>query len=159
MPRADVPAWRLRAGCDADLEWAFELHEAALRAYVEQTWGWDETVQRRLFAEAFRRQARQVIQVADQDVGVLVVEDRADELFLALLELWPAWQDKGLGTDIVRWLLQRVAHAGKTLRVHVLRANPRAAALYEREGLRVVGSDQLRLVMRSDHRGQRRTRA
>ena len=49
------------------------------RGYVEQTWGWDETVQRRMFADAFGRQARRIIQVAGQDVGVLVVEERPDE--------------------------------------------------------------------------------
>jgi hypothetical protein len=32
----------------------------------------------------------------------------------------------------------------------VLRANPRAAALCEREGLRIVGSNEVKLVMRSD---------
>jgi hypothetical protein len=34
----------------------------------------------------------------------------------------------------------------------VLRANPRAAALYEREGLRVVASNEVKRVMRSDVR-------
>jgi GNAT superfamily N-acetyltransferase len=149
MHRSAVPAWRLRPSSDADLEWAFELHKAALGDYVEQTWGWDETDQRRIFADMFQRQRRRVIQVAGNDVGVLIVEERHDEVFLGLLELLPAWQGKGLGTDILRWLLRQAADSGRPLRLHVLRANPRAAALYEREGLRVVGSNEVKLVMRS----------
>jgi GNAT superfamily N-acetyltransferase len=150
VPGSAVPAWRLRPCSDADFEWAFELHRAALGDYVARTWGWDETDQRRIFADMFQCQARRVIQVAGQDVGVLIVEERSGELFLALLELLPAWQGKGLGTEILRWLLRQAADSGRRLSLHVLRANRRAAALYEREGLRVVGSDQVKLRMRSE---------
>ena len=151
MAGSDVPpAWRLRISTDADLEWAFDLHKAALGDYVEQTWGWDEAVQRQMFGDAFHRHARQVIQVAGQDVGVLIVEERVDDLYLGLLELMPLWQNKGLGTDILRWLLRRAADTGRALSLHVLSVNVRAAALYEREGLRVVGSEQTRLLMRTE---------
>jgi GNAT superfamily N-acetyltransferase len=111
-----------------------------------------QTDQRRIFADQFQSQQRRVIQVAGNDVGVLIVEERPDDVFLDLLELLPAWQGKGLGTDILRWLLRRAADSGRPLRLHVLRANPRAAALYEREGLRVVASNEVKLVMRSDVR-------
>jgi hypothetical protein len=84
--------WRLRAGDPADFEWGFELHMVALGEYVEQIWGWDPDVQRAMFSEAFSRQDRQVICVDDVDVGVLIVEDRTDELYLGLLELLPEWQ-------------------------------------------------------------------
>jgi GNAT superfamily N-acetyltransferase len=149
MSGSEVFAWRLRASSDADFEWAFELHREALGSYVEQTWGWDETVQRRMFADAFGRQARQVIQVDGQDAGVLVVEERPDELFLGLLELLPAWQNRGVGTDILRWLLRQASDMGKPLSLQVLRANAGAASLYEREGLRVIDSDEIRLWMRT----------
>jgi GNAT superfamily N-acetyltransferase len=152
MRSSDAPAWHLRRCSDADFEWAFALHRAALKDYVEQTWGWHETDQRRIFADQFQSQQRRVIQVAGNDVGVLIVEERPDDVFLDLLELLPAWQGKGLGTDILRWLLRRAADSGRPLRLHVLRANPRAAALYEREGLRVVASNEVKLVMRSDVR-------
>ena len=74
----------------ADFEWALELHRFALGECIEQTWGWDEELQRRMFTEAFDRQPRTVIQVEGHDVGVPVVEERADELFVALIELLPA---------------------------------------------------------------------
>jgi GNAT superfamily N-acetyltransferase len=80
---------------------------------------------------------------------VLVVEERPDELFLGLVELLPAWQNKGLGTDILRWLPRRAHETRRTLGLSVLKTNPRAAALYEREGLRVVSSEPAKLQMRS----------
>jgi ribosomal protein S18 acetylase RimI-like enzyme len=149
MPGSDVPAWRLRPISKADFEWAFALHEAALGEYVEQTWGWDEEVQRRMFSEAFDRQPRQVIEVDGHDIGVLVVEERPDEVYLGLIELVPSWQNRGLGTAILRRLLRRAEATRRPLSLHVLKSNPRALALYEREGLRVVDSEPTKLLMRS----------
>ncbi len=150
MSCTSVPPWRLRPASDGDHEWAFELHRAALGEYIERTWGWDEAQQQQLFAEAFHRQPGQIIQVGDQDVGILVVEEHADELYLRRLELLPDRQNQGLGTDIVRGLLKRAAETGRPLSLHVLRANPRAAALYQREGLRTVTTDQIRVLMRTE---------
>ncbi len=117
--------------------------------YVGRTWGWDEAVQRRIFAERFDGQPRQVIQIDGVDVGVLIVHERDDELYLDLIELLPAWQGAGLGAEIVRWLRDRAEASGRPLALHVLRSNPRAQAFYEREGLRVVETEPLRLLMRS----------
>jgi len=90
-----------------------------------------------------------VIEVDGTDVGVLRVEEHPDALYLGLVELLPAWQNRGLGTDILRWLLRRAHETGRPLSLAVLKTNPRAAALYEREGLRVVGSEPAKLLMRS----------
>jgi GNAT superfamily N-acetyltransferase len=149
MAHAEAPKWSLRPAEQADFDRAYELHKTALGEYVEQTWGWDEDTQQRLFADGFGREARQVIEVGGQAVGVLVVEERSDELRLGLIELLPAWQGRGLGTDILRYLLRRAREMHLPLTLHVLRANPRAVALYERVGLRVVGSEPVRLLTRS----------
>jgi GNAT superfamily N-acetyltransferase len=99
--------------------------------------------------EAFDRQPRRVIRVEGHDVGVLVVEERADELYVALIELPPAWQGRRLGTAILRWLLRRAEATQRTLSLSMLRTNLRAVALYEREGLHVVDGEPTRLLMRS----------
>lgn len=145
----DPHAWSLRASSRADLDWAFDLHRDALGEYVGRTWGWDEEVQRRIFVERFDRQPRQVIQVDGIDVGVLVVIDRKNELYLKLIELVPAWQGKGVGREIVRWLLRRAEESRRPLTLHVLRSNPRALAFYKREGLRVAATEPLRLLLTS----------
>jgi GNAT superfamily N-acetyltransferase len=142
--------WSLRPAIHTDLDWSYELHKSALGEYVERTWGWDEQVQRRLYAERFQQQPREVIRVDGAEVGILRVEERADQLYLDLIELLPAWQGRGLGAEIVRWLLRRARESGRPLSLHVLRANPRARAFYEREGLRVVEVEALRILMRSD---------
>ena len=103
-----------------------------------------------MFAETFDRRPRQVIEVAGESVGVLEIEERADELYLALIELTAACRGKGLGTDILRWLLRRAEEQNLPLRLHVLEVNRRAVAFYEREGLLIVDSETLKLLMSSE---------
>jgi ribosomal protein S18 acetylase RimI-like enzyme len=143
-----VADWRLRPLRADEREWAYALHRAALGEYVEATWGWDEPLQRRLFGAALERTPRDVVEVAGEPVGVLAVEERPDELYLAMLELLPEWRGRGLGTSILGALRERAIASGRALCLHVLPVNVRAVALYERCGLRVVASERTRLTMR-----------
>ena len=100
-------------------------------------------------AERFVEQSRQVIEVDGERVGVLEIDDRPDELYLALLELSPSWQGKGLGTDVLRSVIAQAKRSNKPLAQHVLRTNPRARAFYKREGLYVARVEPTKLLMRT----------
>lgn len=78
--------------------WLFELHRAALGEYIEQTWGWDEALQQKLFAEAFDRLRGQIILGREPRPRAPLVEENADKLYLLRLVLLPAVQNQGLGT-------------------------------------------------------------
>ncbi len=85
-----------------------------------------------------------MIHANGEDIGVLQLQNRPEELVFDLIELLPAWQGKGIGTAVIRSLLAR----GKAVSLRVLTSNPRAAALYERLGFRVVRRTPERLFMR-----------
>lgn len=139
--------WVLRPILPDEFEWAFSLHRDAMGEYIEQTWGWDEEDQRRRLSERFDGRPRQVIEVDGESVGVLEVEERPDQLYVALIEITPAWQGRGIGGEILRWLARRAEESQRPLRLYALKANPRALAFYERHGLRIVGTEELRLLM------------
>ena len=141
--------WRLRPACADDFEWAFALHRAALGEYVQQTWGWEEHVQRRMFSELFHDRSWRIIEIDSHDVGLLVVEERPDELYLALIELTPRWQNQGIGTAILGWLRDHAKETRRPLSLRVLKTNHRATALYEREGFHVVQDGPTKILMRS----------
>jgi GNAT superfamily N-acetyltransferase len=88
--------------------------------YVELLWGWDEGVQRRLFDERFASRPFQVIQANGEDIGVLQLQDRPEEVVLDLIELLPAWQGKGIGTAVIRSLFAQ----GKAVGLRVLDEQP-----------------------------------
>ena len=134
IPRVSEVAWKLRAATEDDRAALFEVHCAAMRPYVEATWGWDDEEQARMFAERFRAASWQVVTVGSETAGMLSMEENADEIWLASIEIHPRFQGRGLGTAIVRSLLTRSARSGKPVTLRVLHANHRARALYERLG-------------------------
>ncbi len=140
-------AYTLRPATPADLDFLFALHRAAMRAYIEPIWGWHEDWQLEYYREKYDSRQRQIIQVEGQDAGVLVVERHADELYLGLIELLPAFQGRGVGAAIIRGLIAQARAEGRPLGLHVLRTNAPARRLYERLGLRVVSEEPNRYRM------------
>jgi ribosomal protein S18 acetylase RimI-like enzyme len=128
------PPWSLRDARCEDRGFLLDLNEATMREYVERIWGWDEREQATLFEERFQPERWQIIQSAGHDIGVLVVEEQTEEIFLASIEILPKWQGQGIGSSVVRSVMDRALASGKPLLLRVLHVNQRARALYERLG-------------------------
>ena len=60
---------------------------------------------------------------------------RADEIYLARIEVHPTYQGHGIGTRLVSALIDEAARKGQDLVLDVLTVNHRAQALYQRLGL------------------------
>lgn len=129
----------LRPATGDDAEFFFSLHKCALGPYVDQVWGWDDDEQRALLTGRLVLDRVRVIVVDGVDAGRLDVEERDDEVFLALIELTPEHQGRGIGSRLVRELID---HAdGKSVTLSVLGVNDRAQRLYRRLGFTEVSRD------------------
>lgn len=131
--------YTLRPATPADAAFLYDLHVAAMREVIAATWGWDEAWQRRHFDEHFAPERIQLIVVDGEPVGMLELEDRPDDVFVANLKLLPKMQGYGLGTAVMRGVLARAAGRGVPVRLQVIRANAGARRLYERLGFVVTG--------------------
>jgi ribosomal protein S18 acetylase RimI-like enzyme len=140
----------LRPATSADAAYCFQLHKAAMGRYVTQIWGWDEHVQRTFHTRAFDPERWQIITDEGQDVGLLHVEHRPAEIYLARIELHPDHQGRGIGSQLIRTLLQQARQHGQDLTLDVLAINHRAHALYQRLGLLEVarhGENNIKIRM------------
>lgn len=140
----------LRPATATDEERCFHLHEAAMGPYVAQIWGWDREAQRAFHARAFNPGRWQIISCDGQDVGVLHVEQRPTEIYLSRIELHPDHQGRGIGSRLVRSLLDQALREGKDFTLDVLTINQRARALYRRLGLNHValhGENNIKIRM------------
>jgi ribosomal protein S18 acetylase RimI-like enzyme len=145
----------LRPATRADNEFCYQLHKATMGDYVAAVWGWDEQVQRRFHSRAFKARRCQIITANGADVGMLAVEYRPDEVYLARIEILPGRQGQGIGTRIINAILADARRRGQELVLDVLVVNERARALYQRLGLTEVardGEDGVRITMRSGGR-------
>ena len=142
----------LRPATAADSEFCFQLHKAAMGEYVTAIWGWDEQRQRDHHARGFDPEHWQIITADGADIGMLNVEYRPAEIYLARIEIHPDYQGRGIGTRLVSALIDEAAQRGQDLVLDVLTVNNRAHALYQRLGMKEVarhGDGNIRIAMRS----------
>lgn len=141
--------YALRAVSQGDYDFLRALHHAALRDVVEQTWGWDDEVQDRFFADHWNPADKQIIVVDGRDVGMLSLERRPDEWFLAGIMLLPEHQNQGLGTAVIRDVLSDARASGLPVTLQALKVN-RARRLYEHLGFSTTGETETHLHMRAE---------
>jgi len=147
-----MTAVALRPATPADSEFCFQLHKAAMGDYVAAIWGWDEQVQRDFHARAFNPGRWQIIAAGGADIGMLDVEYRPAEIYLARIEIHPDQQGGGIGTRLISALIDEAGQKGQDLVLDVLTVNRRAQALYQRLGLAEVarhGNGNIKITMRS----------
>jgi ribosomal protein S18 acetylase RimI-like enzyme len=129
-----------------DFDFLFELARASLGPYVEEIWGWDDAVQRRIQHAWQERGGVQILEHQGRAIGCLKVTSEDDHVFLDRMALLPAAQNRGLGTRLVREVMDDAARRGLPVRLSVLTNNP-ARRLYERLGFRVIEVDEPRVRM------------
>jgi len=137
-----------RAALPEDYSFLFGLHKAAMRVYVEDTFGpWDEDWQETYFRSRFDPALLQIIQLNGEDAGVLFIQERHEELFIANLEILPKFQRRGIGTAVIHDVITAAKRRGKPVALQVLKSNIPARNLYQRLGFGVTGENETHYIM------------
>jgi ribosomal protein S18 acetylase RimI-like enzyme len=143
-----------RRAVPEDFEFLYALHRAAMRIYVEDIFGpWDEVWQQAHYRRHYPIDRLRIIQQDGRDVGMLYVEERAEEIFLASLEVLPAFQRRGIGSAVICELIETAARLGKPVALQVLKNNILARNLYQRLGFGVTGDNDTHYIMAYEHKG------
>jgi len=136
----------LRPATLDDKEFLWRLHRETMRQYVDQTWGWEDSWQRQRFEENFNPTSIQIIECERQPVGLMRLERRDDEIFLSLIEIAPEFQNRGIGSQLIRELFRECDSTRRPMRLFVLKVNP-ARRLYERLGFVCVEETATHYIM------------
>lgn len=128
----------LRQAKEADRDWLWQTKSRCLRRYVEQTYGpWDEDVQRARFDASFEPTEIQIVSVDGRDAGFLATRRQPDEIQLFNIMIAPEFQNRGIGSAVLKELLAEARGRGVPVRLQVMKVNP-ARGLYERLGFSVI---------------------
>ena len=149
---------KTRNATDSDKGFLWKLKVASMRQYVEQVYGWDDTVQYEYFENSFHPENIKIIQVDGQDMGMYELQERDEDWFLARIEILPEFQRKGIGTKVIQGIIQEAKGTNKPLDLQVFKVNP-ARKLYERLGFIKVGENKIHIQMHSPNNRMPRTTA
>ena len=90
-----------------------------------------------------------IITLDGTDIGWLQSFAKDDALFLGQLFVDGALRRRGIGTEVVKGLIEEAARAGRAVTLGVVKTNP-ALRLYERLGFRTTHEDARKFYMRRD---------
>jgi ribosomal protein S18 acetylase RimI-like enzyme len=100
------------------------------------------------FQERWNVEQVRIITLDGTDIGWLQSFVKDDTLFLVQLFVDCALRRQGIGTGIVRGLIEEAARAGRAVTLGVVKTNP-ALRLYERLGFRITHEDERKFYMRA----------
>jgi ribosomal protein S18 acetylase RimI-like enzyme len=156
MPVPRLDAITLKPATGQDLAFACRVAEAAMREYAVATFGkWDEAEVRQRSEENIRSGNLRIIERDGTPMGIQLVEREKDHIALQQIFLLPECQGTGVGSELVRRLMEESRASGLPLRLRVLRVNP-AQRLYLRLGFRVVRMTDERYFMEYSAAASRR---
>src|SRR5215217_7780322 len=99
---------------------------------------WQFDLQRREYESRFPDAAYDVIVVDDQRAGRIWVGSDDEQIRLLDIALLPQFQNRGVGTALLRRLIQEAARQDKVLRHMVFVLNNNAERFYERLGFKRI---------------------
>lgn len=145
--------FELRRARESDRDPLFALHRVTMRDVIARTWGWDEAWQRAHFDARFDPTRVSIVTSAGRDAGVLWLESRPGEIYIAEIQIIPEMQGRGLGSAVLGGVIAAAAARGACVTLQVLEINEGARRLYERLGFYVTGNTDRHVQMRHDAGG------
>ncbi|MFF5532580.1 GNAT family N-acetyltransferase [Streptomyces cinerochromogenes] len=137
---------RIRPASPADVEAVAELRTVVLRADLERLGRYDEQRVRQRLRDGFDPAHTRVIEVDGAFAGCVALRPAADAHRLEHFYLAPRLQGSGIGSAVLRGLLERCDRDGIPVRLDVLRGSP-ARRLYERHGFTRETEDAVDVFM------------
>ncbi len=128
-----------RVATEADTDLARQIHHAAYHDVVVRQFGnWDEKLQDNFFNDDWEPAAHDIILADGEICGYTRIRREADHIFIAELVLLPKFQGKGIGTYILKEVIEEGRKKSLPIRLGVFKEN-KAQALYRKLGFKDVG--------------------
>ena len=131
------PQYALREATPEDFPFAEAIYIDSMRPLMKKLARWNEAERRAALRRSFKVADTSIIILDGRDIGWMQVTERDTDYNLAQLQLLDDYCGLGIGTRLIKGLLDRAEREDRTVSLSVIRIN-RAIGLYERLGFRIV---------------------
>ena len=138
---------RFRIASAEDRTFLRKLNRLAYEDVVVRQFGsWDDNAQRQRFDSKLQRAELRIVETEGQPIAAIWSSEQEDHIFLHELLVLPEFQNKGIGSQILRWEIDRVEPSKKPIRIHTLVLNS-AQEFYKRHGFKEIGRSEIYVDM------------
>lgn len=141
-----IAHWELRPASTADVEAIAELRAVVMRPDLERLGRFDEQRVRQRLRDSFVPEYAWAIEVGGAFAGCVALRPAEDAHWLEHFFVAPHLQGSGVGSGVLRELLERCDRDGLLVRLNVLRGSA-ARRLYERHGFTTESEDPIDVFM------------
>jgi GNAT superfamily N-acetyltransferase len=138
--------WTLRPASISDVETIAELRAVVMRPDLDRLGRYDEHRVRQRLRDGFDATHTQVIEVDGAFAGCVALRPAEDGHWLEHFYLDQRLQGRGVGSGVLRELLEQGDRGGVVVRLNVLQGSS-AQRLYERHGFTVEAEDPVDVFM------------
>jgi Acetyltransferases len=137
----------LRYATDEDYNFLYELNKISMFNYVQEIWGWEESVQQKFFCDKFSCEKYKIIVYDNSDIGAVSVSKKDSYIFINIIEILPKYQNKGIGTSIINQIITDSKNEDfSRVLLQVFKKNP-AKKLYDKLGFSTIDETKTHYVM------------
>ena len=137
----------LRPAMNDDLDFLFWLRLETMKPFFKDTHGWDDTKEREKVFENLAH--ARIVSVAEEDIGILKVIPKENELHLDQIQIRPEFQKTGIGARLLHETIQYSEKLQMPITLFVIIKSP-AKSLYERSGFIVTDTYEYHCKMRRE---------
>ena len=123
-------------------EFSYQVKKEAEGDYITLMFGWDEDVQQDFHAKAWQEQKPDIITYDGKPIGTVATIESEDCIEIGQFFILPEYQNKGIGTHLLKNILDRADRLGRNVTLKFLKNN-RVESLYVRHGFRLVYTSEV----------------
>ena len=117
-------------------EFSYQVKKAAEGDYIAQIWGWDENFQRDFHAEVWQQKRPDIVTYDNKPIGTISIIENEDYIEIRQFFLLPEYQRQGIGSYLLKRILDKADRSGLITRLAYLKNNP-VVSLYKRHGFQI----------------------
>jgi GNAT superfamily N-acetyltransferase len=123
-------------------EFSYQVKKAAEGEYITLMFGWDEDVQRDFHAKAWQQQKPDIITYDGKPIGTIAAIESEDCIEIGQFFILPDYQNKGIGTHLLKSILDKADQLSKNVTLKFLKNNP-VESLYVGNGFQLVYTSEV----------------
>ncbi len=142
--------FQVRSCIKSDYEWLLALHYNSYFDVIMRQFGrWDKDEQLMFFLKVWQSENLSIMLINEKPIGMFLLEDHCDHLWLAELQVETTFQNQGIGSEAIKMLQNKSYKLNLPLRLRVLFENYRAKKLYLKHGFADIRMTEYHYVMES----------
>jgi len=145
-PMIDYSLIKLIPADETYKEFGYQVKKAAEGEYITSMFDWDEDVQRSYHIKAWQQQKPDIITYGGKLIGTIATIESEDCIEIGQFFILPDYQNKGIGTHLLKGILDKADQLGRNVTLKFLKNNP-VKSLYVRNGFRVVDTSEILYYM------------